>query len=81
MNNPKIQLRRGNKIIDYNALVEWYSGGELYTHPRRIRIDGVWEEVFQYEKIIREDVQARREIAFRCHIGDNRIVEIAITNS
>ena len=58
--------------------VEWYSGKELYTYPRRIKVDGVWEEVFQYEKKIQEDaVTKKREIVFRCHIGDNRIVEIA----
>ena len=57
--------------------VEWYSGKELHTHPTRIKINGIWEEVFSYEKIIREDnITKKREIVFRCHIGDNRVVEI-----
>lgn len=62
-----------------NIEVEWYSGKELYTYPKRIHINGVWEDVFSYEKNIREHtVTKKREIIFRCHIGDNRIVEIAI---
>ncbi len=61
-----------------NIKVEWYSGKELHTHPKRVRINGVWYDVFQFEKIVREDVSSKnREIIFRCHIGDNRIVEIA----
>lgn len=60
-----------------NIEVEWYSGKELYTHPKRIKVDGVWEEVFRYDKRIRENtVTKKREIVFRCHIGDNRIVEV-----
>jgi len=57
--------------------VEWYSGGDLYTRPKRIKVDGRWEDVFHCEKTIREDASSkRRELVFRCHIGDNRIVEI-----
>ena len=57
--------------------VEWYSGKDLYTHPRRVKVRGVWEDVFHYEKIVREDIkEGKREIVFRCHIGDNRIVEV-----
>ena len=78
MRNPQVQLRSGNVILDHNAVVEWYSGAEAYTHPKRIRIDGIWEEVFRYEKRIREDNQRRREIAFRCHIGDMRIYDVVI---
>jgi hypothetical protein len=62
--------------------VDWYSGKELYTHPTRIKINGIWEEVFHYEKIIREDtVTKKREIIFRCHIGDNRTIEITVPSS
>ncbi|MCK4250403.1 hypothetical protein KAX97_03095 [candidate division WOR-3 bacterium] len=57
--------------------VEWYSGGKLYTHPKRIKVNGIWEDVFQYERIVREDAATKkREIIFRCHIGDNRFVEV-----
>lgn len=59
--------------------VEWYSGGELYTHPKRIKVNGIWEDVFQYERIVREDgATKKREIIFRCHIGDNRFVEVLV---
>jgi hypothetical protein len=64
---------KGNSDIE----VEWYSGGELYTRPRRLKVDGIWYEVFQYEKSVREDAATKkRELVFRCHIGDNRIIEI-----
>lgn len=57
--------------------VEWHSGGDLYTHPRRIKVNGIWEEVFHYERIMREDASSKtRELVFRCHIGDNRIVVV-----
>ncbi len=57
--------------------VEWYSGTELYTYPKRIKVDGRWEDVFQCERMIHEDVSSRqRKLVFRCHIGDNRIVEV-----
>ncbi|KPK63254.1 hypothetical protein AMJ83_07840 [candidate division WOR_3 bacterium SM23_42] len=78
MKSSRVQLRRGNEILDRDAAVEWYSGGELYTHPKRIRIDGTWEEVFHYDKKIRENNQQHREIAFSCHIGDNRVYEVVI---
>lgn len=73
----KVILRQGNQTIEKGE-VEWYSGSELYTHPRRIKINGIWEDVFQYEKIVRENAQKQREIVFSCHIGDNRIVEAVI---
>ena len=57
--------------------VEWYSGTELYTYPMRIKVDGRWEDVFHCERMIHEDVSSReRKLVFRCHIGDNRIVEV-----
>ena len=57
--------------------VEWYSGKEAQTHPKRIKIKGVWEDVFSYEKIIKEDAKTgKRKTIFRCHIGDNRIVSV-----
>jgi hypothetical protein len=62
--------------------VEWYSGKEVYTSPRRVKIKGVWEEVFSYEKSIREhSVTMKREVVFRCHIGDNRIIEITLPHN
>ena len=65
-----------------NIEVEWYSGKELYTHPKRVKINGVWEDVFQYERKIREDkATKKREIVFRCHIGDNRIIETVISQA
>ena len=79
--SAKIILRRGGAIIDPDALVEWYSGRELYDRPKHVKINGVWEEVFTYEKIIRqEELNTAREIVFRCHIGDNRIIEIVIAD-
>ena len=57
--------------------VEWYSGKDAQTYPKRIKVKGVWEDVFSYEKMIKEDVVTRkRKIIFRCHIGDNRIIEV-----
>lgn len=57
--------------------VEWYAGGGRYSHPVRIRLDGVWEEVFSWEKSIHEDRHSRdRTTVFLCHIGDNRIVKV-----
>ena len=76
--NPKITLRQGHRILDENPEIEWYSGSELYTHPTRIKINGVWEDVFHYERSIREDNQQQRQLVFRCHIGDNRIIEAVI---
>jgi hypothetical protein len=62
--------------------VEWYSERNVYTYPRRVKVDGIWEDVFSYEKSIREhSITRKREVIFRCHIGDNRIVEIAIPDS
>lgn len=59
--------------------VEWYSGGELHTRPKRVRVNGVWEDVFHFDKIISEDVATgKRRVIFRCHIGDNRIVEVTV---
>lgn len=81
MNNrsPRIILLSGNKILDDDAEVEWYSGSELYTHPYRIKLKGVWEDVFRYEKIIEEDASHRRKTIFRCHIGDNRIIVAVVS--
>lgn len=76
---PKIALKQGTHVLEENAEVEWYSGREVYTHPRRIKINGVWEDVFQHEKIVRENGQQQRETVFCCHIGDNRIVEVIIS--
>ncbi len=57
--------------------VEWYSGTELYTYPKRIKVDGRWEDVFHCERMIHEDVSSReRKLVFRCHIGDNRIITV-----
>jgi hypothetical protein len=63
-----------------NMEVEWYSGKDLHSHPKRVKVNGVWEDVFTYEKIIREDnATKKREVVFRCHIGDNRIIEVVAT--
>ena len=70
-------LKHGGQVIT-GGEVEWYSGSELYTHPRRIKIKDVWEEVFYFEKKIEENESGQRSIVFRCHIGDNRIIEILV---
>jgi hypothetical protein len=71
----------GNLKNGHDIEVEWYSGREVYTYPKRVKVDGVWEEVFSYEKSVREhSVTKKREVVFRCHIGDNRIIEIASPN-
>jgi len=77
--DARIMIRQGNQVLDENPEIEWYSGSESYTHPVRIKINGIWEDVFQYEKILRENMQQQREIVFRCHIGDNRIIETIIS--
>jgi hypothetical protein len=80
--SARIVTRHGRKMIDQDAEVEWYSGSTLYAHPNRIKINDVWEEVFTYEKSIREDeLSGAREIVFHCHIGDNRIIEVVIAHS
>jgi hypothetical protein len=77
--DARIIIRQGSRVLDKNPEIEWYSGKETYTHPVRIKINGIWEDVFQYEKIIRENTQQQRETVFRCHIGDNRIIEVVIS--
>ena len=77
--NPRITLRRGHRILAENPEIEWYSGTELYTHPIRIKIKGIWEDVFQYDRILRENTKRQREIVFRCHIGDNRIIVVMVS--
>ena len=57
--------------------VEWYAGKDAQTHPKRVKIRGVWEDVFSYDKIVKEDtVTRKRKVVFRCHIGDNRIIDV-----
>jgi len=77
--DARIIIRQGSRILDESPEIEWYSGGELYTHPKRIKINGIWEDVFQYEKLLKENEKQQRETVFRCHIGDNRIVEVVIS--
>uniref|UniRef100_A0A7C4XG81 Uncharacterized protein n=1 Tax=candidate division WOR-3 bacterium TaxID=2052148 RepID=A0A7C4XG81_UNCW3 len=60
--------------------VEWYSGKDAKTYPKRIKVEGVWRDVFKFEKEIREDFSTRkRVIIFNCDIGDNEIVRVKIT--
>lgn len=62
-----------------NIEVEWYSGKKLKEYPKRVKVNGVWEDVFQFRKEICEDLKTRkRKIIFYCHIGDNRIVKIEV---
>ena len=57
--------------------VEWYAGSGRYSHPVRLLLDGVWEEVFSWEKSIHEDKNTKnRSTVFLCHIGDNRIIRV-----
>ena len=43
----------------------------------RIRLDGIWQEVFSWEKAIHEDKDTgQRMTVFLCHIGDNRIIRV-----
>jgi hypothetical protein len=63
--------------MDHDADVEWCSGKDARTHPKRIKVKGVWEDVFSYEKVIQEDAVTKKRITiFRCHIGDNRIIDV-----
>ena len=73
---PEVVLKQDGLIIE-DGEVEWYSGGELYTHPRRIRLKDIWEDVFHFDKQIQETKKGRR-IIFRCNIGDNRIIVVAV---
>ncbi len=60
--------------------VEWYSGRDAQTYPKRIKVRGVWREVFKFEKEIREDISTRRRvIILYCHIGDNEIIRLTET--
>ena len=82
MKNRKsiVILRQGNQIIE-NGEVEWYSGSELYTRPWRIKIKGIWEDVFHFDKSIEENEKYQRKTVFRCHIGDNRIIVVMVSIS
>jgi hypothetical protein len=73
----QIIVQQGNQIIE-NGEVEWYSGNELYTRPRRVKVKGVWENVFHVTKSIEENQEQQRRTMFRCHIGDNRIVVVIV---
>lgn len=62
-----------------NYEVEWYSGRNGKTRPKRVKVSGVWRDVFKYEKEIREDFSTRkRKVIFNCHIGDNEMVRVEI---
>lgn len=68
-----------NGKLESKMEVEWYSGGELYSRPKRIKINGVWKDVLQYEKRIQEDrATKKRKIIFHCHIGDNQIIDVRV---
>jgi hypothetical protein len=70
-------MRDGKYRTVADADVEWYAGAGRYSHPVRIRLDGVWEEVFSWEKAIHEDNDTgQRTTVFLCHIGDNRIIKV-----
>ncbi len=59
--------------------VEWYSGKSTRTYPRRVKVDGVWREVFRFEKQIFEELSTRnRYTIFLCHIGDNEVVKVKV---
>jgi hypothetical protein len=71
----------GKKLISTikDIEVEWYSGKDFHARPRRIKVNDVWEDVFHFEKQVHEDFSTRkRRTVFRCHIGDNRIIEFAL---
>lgn len=60
--------------------VEWHSGKDARTYPKRIKVKGIWREVFSFEKEIREDISTRRRIViFYCDIGDNEIIKVKET--
>ncbi|MEO0126148.1 MAG: hypothetical protein ABIL44_00175 [candidate division WOR-3 bacterium] len=66
------------KIIGEND-VEWYSGKNARTFPKRVNVDGTWREVLSFEKQILEEFPSRnRYTIFLCHIGDNEIVKVKI---
>jgi tRNA(Ile)-lysidine synthase TilS/MesJ len=59
--------------------VEWYMGKDAYTHPRRVKVNGIWRDVFDFKKkVIEEYATRRRLIAYECNIGDNEIVRVKI---
>ncbi|MCX7994648.1 MAG: hypothetical protein N3A65_02585 [candidate division WOR-3 bacterium] len=64
------------KVIEEKD-VKWHSGKDNKTYPRCVKVDGVWREVFSFEKKIFEEFPTRkRYIIFLCHIGDNEIVKV-----
>uniref|UniRef100_A0A7C6EGA2 Uncharacterized protein n=1 Tax=candidate division WOR-3 bacterium TaxID=2052148 RepID=A0A7C6EGA2_UNCW3 len=59
--------------------VEWYSGKNAQTYPRRVKVDETWREVFSFEKQVFEEFSSRnRYTIFLCHIGDNEIVKVKV---
>lgn len=74
---PEVVLKQDGQIIE-DGDVEWYSGSELYTHPQRIRIKDIWEDVFRFDKLVEEDAKGLRKTLFRCNIGDNRIIVVVV---
>jgi hypothetical protein len=76
--NASVILQLDNQIIE-DGEVEWYSGNELYTRPRRIKIRGIWEDVFHSDKDIEENEKHERKTVFHCNIGDNRMITVIIS--
>ncbi len=66
------------KIIEASD-VEWYYGRNARTCPKRVKVDGVWREVFSFEKKVFEEFASRsRYTIFVCHIGDNEMVKVKV---
>lgn len=71
-------MRKNNNTLSRVEDVEWYSGGSRYSCPKAVKINGIWQEVFSFKKLIIEDLTNRqRYIIFRCHIGDNIFIDIS----
>ncbi len=59
--------------------VEWCSGRDNKTSPKKVKVDDIWREVLIFEKRVFEDFLTRkRKTIFLCHIGDNEFVKVEI---
>jgi hypothetical protein len=76
----KSPIRTGRVIVEVSQDdVEWYSGRARYSRPLKVKVKGVWHEVFGYEKSVQEEVSSRQRVTvFLCHIGDNQIVKVRV---
>ncbi len=71
MNGPD---SRNRKPVE----VECHDGYKHAHYPRRVKLDGIWYEIFEIrDRAVIEDFKSReRYYVYDCHIGDNITVKL-----